>query len=432
MSVVAGVLAFLVAIFVIVLVHELGHLLAAKRAGMEASVFSVGFGPPVWRRTWGGTEYRLSAIPLGGYVRIDAMEQTVEGPHGATSRFDTYPLGARLRVIVAGVVMNLLLALGLYMAIPLTWGVPVEEPLRLAGLVAGAVPEGAEGWRDVPADARILALGERRIESARELYMAVAGARPGRSELLLEGGRRVPVTIPAGDDPKLALVNALVTGHPPVVGAVASGSPAAAAGLRPGDRFVAVAGRPVTTWQGWRRAVAAVGSGPVSLEVLRRGEVRTLRLEDAAGGDTRALGLVRGVDRARPGLAGALSHAGHSFVGTVDLIRESWAILVTGRLSPRQLSGPVTIVDATVRIFRSGWEPFLSFVAFLSINIALVNALPIPALDGGYLALLGLEAVRRRPVPQPVQAYLGRVGMIWLSLIMAGTLVNDVLRLAGH
>jgi regulator of sigma E protease len=89
-------------------------------------------------------------------------------------------------------------------------------------------------------------------------------------------------------------------------------------------------------------------------------------------------------------------------------------------------------VETTVRVFRTGWEPFLAFVAFLSINIAAVNFLPIPALDGGYFALLGLEAVRRRPLPHAVQAYLGRVGMLWLCMIMAGTLINDLLRLAGR
>lgn len=432
MSVLAGVLAFLAALFVIVLVHELGHLVAAKRAGMEASVFSVGFGPCLWSRTWRGTEYRLSMVPLGGYVRIDAMEETVEGHHGATTRFDTFPMSARVVVILAGIVMNLLLAFTIYVAMPMTWGVPVVEPLRLAGLKAGALPEGAAGWRDVPADARVLAVGDRPVDDVKELYMAVVGSAPGPTELLLEDGRRVPVTVPAGDGPKLALVDALVPGLAPVVGGVAAESAAADAGFRAGDRVTAVAGRPVTTWQGWRREMARAGDGPVVVDVERRGGPRSLVLDGPAGADLAGLGVVRGLQRVRPGPGEALSHAGRSFVGTVDLIRESWAILLMGRLSPRQLSGPVTIVDATVRIFRSGWEPFLAFVAFLSVNIALVNALPIPALDGGYLALLGLEAVRRRPLSQPVQAYLGRVGMIWLALVMAGTLVNDVLRLTGH
>ena len=213
---------------------------------------------------------------------------------------------------------------------------------------------------------------------------------------------------------------------------MAHGSTAALAGFRTGDRVEAVGGRPVTTWQGWRRELRiAPGTAPVRVEV-RRGRAGRVALELPAGADPDALGMEPGMDRVRPGLAGALSNAVTSFEGTVHLIRESWAILLAGRLSPRQLSGPVAIVDATVRIFRSGWEPFLGFVAFLSVNIALVNALPIPALDGGFLAMLVLEVARRRPLPQPVQAYLGRVGMIWLCLIMAGTLVNDVLRLAGH
>jgi regulator of sigma E protease len=97
----------------------------------------------------------------------------------------------------------------------------------------------------------------------------------------------------------------------------------------------------------------------------------------------------------------------------------------------RQVSGPITVVETSVHVFRTGWEPFLAFIAFLAINIAFVNMLPVPALDGGFLALLGLEAVRGRPLTAPVQAYLGRVGLIWLCLVMAGTLLNDLLRLAA-
>src|SRR5690606_23194067 len=144
-----------------------------------------------------------------------------------------------------------------------------------------------------------------------------------------------------------------------------------------------------------------------------------------------AAGLGRGVLRERVGAGASMLHAAGSFGRTVEIVQESWAILFRGRISVRQVSGPITVVETTVRVFRSGWEPFLGFVAFLSVNIAIVNLLPIPALDGGYLGMLGLEAVRRRPLTAPVQAYLARVGLIWLCLVMAGSVVNDMLRLSG-
>src|SRR5687767_3422060 len=144
MSLVYGLAAFAAAILVIVLVHEMGHLLAAKWARMPASVFSIGFGPRVWSFQWGETEYRLSAIPLGGYVRIDPMEETVAGPHGPTSRFDTYPLRHRALVVSAGVMMNLLLALVIYVGMALAWGTEKPEPLRVASVDADRLPTGAE------------------------------------------------------------------------------------------------------------------------------------------------------------------------------------------------------------------------------------------------------------------------------------------------
>lgn len=433
MSLVYGLAAFAAAILLIVLVHELGHLLAAKWARMPASVFSIGFGPRVWGFRWGETEYRLSAIPLGGYVRIDPMEQTVMGPHGPMSRFDTYPLYQRAAVISAGVVMNLVLALGLYLAIPLIWGAEKEQPLRVAKVDARGLPAGAERWSELPADAPVVRLNGEEVHTIQDLYLAVAGSRPGIARVALEDGRTFDLPVPQGDDAKLALAKSLVPASAPVVGTVVSGTPAARAGFQPWDRIVSVDGRAVHSWESWRSLVRDSPGRPLRVTVLREDVTHRLVLTPVSAADgSGAVGLGRGVDRAPATLAAAGLFAQRRFAGTVELIKDSWRILFTGRLSVRQVSGPVTVVETTVRVFRNGWEPFLAFVAFLSINIAAVNFLPIPALDGGYFALLGLEAVRRRPLPHRVQAYLGRVGMLWLGLIMVGTLVNDLLRLAGH
>lgn len=432
MSIVSGVAAFVVAIFLIVLLHELGHLLAAKWARMPASVFSIGFGPRLWGFRWGGTEYRLSAIPLGGYVRIDPMEETVEGPHGPTTRFDTYPLLQRSVVVGAGVAMNLVLALGLYFVAPLLWGEQKTEPLHIARVDAQRLPAGATGWSALPPDAAVVGLDEERTATVQDLFLSIAGSRAGPARVHLADGRSFPVEVPSGDEAKLALVKALVPADAPVVGTVVPGTPAARAGFAPWDRIVAVDGRPLHSWQSWRAAVAASPHRALRVTV-RRGAVEhelvVVPSRAADGGGVAGLGP--GVERAAVGPVGAARVALRHFGSTLDLLGESWRILLSGRLSVRQVSGPVTVVETSVRVFRSGWEPFLAFVAFLSMNIAVVNFLPIPALDGGYFAMLGLEAVRRRPLPHRVQAYLGRVGMIWLCLLMAGTLVNDLMRLAG-
>jgi regulator of sigma E protease len=433
MSLATGIAAFFAAIFVIILVHELGHLLAAKWTGMPASVFSVGFGPRICGFQWGETEYRLSAVPLGGYVRIDPMEETVMGPNGPTSRFDSYPLRQRALVISAGVLMNLLLALVVYVGMALTWGAERPQPLRVATVDAARLPRGTEAWAHLPADAPVVGVNGAPVATVQELFLAVAGSRPGTARVELADGTWLSLPVPAGDEAKLAVVQALVPAQPPVVGTVVRGTPADRAGFLPWDRILSVDGAPVHSWQSWRTLVEASPERTLAVTVQREGEERSLtlvpiRTPDGLG----AAGLGRGIERTPVGLAGAGGSAGRRFTETFDLIAESWRILLTGRLSARQVSGPVTVVETSVRVFRNGLEPFLAFVAFLSINIAVVNFLPIPALDGGYFAFLALEAVRRRPLPHRTQAYLGRVGMIWLCLLMAGTLVNDLLRLSGY
>jgi regulator of sigma E protease len=408
-------------------VHELGHLLAAKWTGMPASVFSIGFGPRVWGFRWGETEYRLAAVPLGGYVRIDPMEETVLGPHGPTSRFDTYPLRHRALVISAGVLMNLLLAVVIYLGMALAWGAEKREPLRVASVDAARLPSGAQAWARLPADAPVVGVNGTRIETIQDLFLAVAGSRPGVARVALADGSELALPVPEGDAAKLAVVQSLVPAQPPVIGTVVRGTPADRAGLLPWDRIVAVDGRPIHSWQSWRALLAESPGRSLAVTVLRGGEERRLTLVPIRAADgSGAAGVGRGIERTPVGLAGASGSAGRRFTQTLDLIGQSWKILFTGRL------GPVTVVETSVRVFRNGWEPFLAFVAFLSVNIAVVNFLPIPALDGGYFAFLALESVRRRPLPHGTQAYLGRVGMIWLCLIMAGTLVNDLLRLSGH
>jgi regulator of sigma E protease len=434
---IAGILAFFAALFVIVLIHEMGHLLAAKWAGMPASVFSVGFGKRLWGFHWRGTEYRLSLIPLGGYVRIDPMEQTVDGVHGPTTRFDTYPWYKRAVVISAGVAMNLVLALGIYVAVPSVFGVTPPAEARISEVASEQPSEVVQAWSQLPADVRVVSFAGRDVRDMQDLLLGVAGAAPGLQKTVFEDGSTMELPVPADEATKMALVAALRPSHEPIVGTVVPGTPAEEAGFQPLDRIVSANGAAVPSWESWQRLVESSAGVALPVSVLRAGRSVDLALVPRAqtgddGETVGAAGLGRGVLRERVGAGKSFRHAVGSFGRTVEIVKESWMILLRGRISVRQISGPITVVETTVRVFRNGWEPFLAFVAFLSVNIAIVNMLPIPALDGGYLTLLGVEVLRRRPLSAPVQAYLGRVGLIWLCLVMAGTVVNDLLRLAAQ
>jgi regulator of sigma E protease len=338
-------------------------------------------------------------------------------------------------VISAGVMMNLVLALAIYLAMPVLWGVAPRAQARVAEVAPTEPLEAAEAWSRLPGEISVVSFADRPVRDMQDLLLALVGAAPGNHIAVLEDGTRVSLPVPADEDAKMALAAALKPAHEAVVGTVVPGTPAEAAGFQERDRIVSVAGEPVHSWESWQKTVAASPEVALPVVVMRGGEQSHLTLtpllkQDATGASVGAAGLGRGVLRDRVGPGMSLRYAAESFGRTVEIIKESWTILFKGRISVRQVSGPITVVETTVRVFRTGWEPFLAFVAFLSVNIAFVNLMPVPALDGGFLALLGLEAVRRRPLTAPVQAYLGRVGLIWLCLVMAGTVLNDVIRLA--
>lgn len=348
-----GILALLGAIYTIVLVHEAGHWIAARRAGMPVSVFSIGFGPRLAGFRWRETDVCLSLVPLGGYVRIDPMEERAEGSQENGTRFDLWPWHQRVGVIAAGVVMNLVLAAVIYLILPLGAGIRPAPPLHIAEVHADRLPAGTGAWAGNVAGSRVMAVDGATMATWSELVLAVVGTADGSIELELEGGVRRSLPVPVDENARMSLLGALE--------------------------------RPVA-------------NGP----------------------------------RTRVGPAEAVRRAAAELRAAGTLIAESWSMLAEGRLSVRQLSGPFGIAEAGARIFQGGWDPFLRFVAFLSLNVAVMNLLPIPGLDGGHLAFIVVEAARRRPLSAPVQAYLGRVGLIWLSLVMMGTVVNDILRMLSR
>lgn len=355
-------LATVVVLGVLIFVHELGHFIAAKLSGIGVPRFSIGLGPKVWGVRAGETEYVLSAVPLGGYVRmagaVEEEQAVLEGGDVGEEfpperHFSAKPLWTRAAVISAGVAMNALFA----------WGALVYLSLR-------------EHHSTLPA----------------------------------------------------------------VIGAVEPGWPAEAAGLRPGDRVLAVDGERVSGWGEFSAAIHQRAGSQARLQVRRGRErlelvsaVDSFRLPIRAGGDTIVIGRLGTLpDTSQAGLAEALVRGTETSWRLTREVLGFLGGLLAGRRSPRDVAGVLTIGQLSGTFARLGFLEFLWFMAFLSINLAIVNLLPIPILDGGHLLFLAIEGARGKSVSLETRVRATQIGLVLILVIMIWALTADVLRLTGN
>jgi regulator of sigma E protease len=369
----------------VVLVHELGHFLAARFVGIYAPRFSIGFGPALWRRRFGETEYVIAALPLGGYVRMatrdDETLAAIEGggEEGAVdgSRpdydpnalkpfgpkpippdrwFDSKPLWAKLLTLGSGVVMNVLLAI-----------------VVMSGLYAGY------GRPYVPA----------------------------------------------------------------VIDSIVPQRPAQRAGLQPGDSVIALDGRPVATWSDVIDRVTAAPGRAIDMVVVRRGsEVRLTITPELADDADPITGEPIQVGRVG---AGPRPNTARERLNIIEAVgagwSDTWAMtglvlkvvggLVTGRVSVNQLGGPIAIASSSVQAARGGLETLFRLIAFISVNLAVLNLLPIPILDGGQMLIVIAESVKGRPFSARAREYIARAGVLAIGLLFVLVMFNDIKRLLG-
>lgn len=443
-------LATVVVLSVLILVHEFGHYFAAKSVDIEVIRFSLGMGPKVFGFRRGETEYVLSALPLGGYVKMAGMEEMemVEGgpepvdPNPSPRDFDAKPLWARIWVVSAGVIMNFLFAVLVFAGIALFYGERVDPTTR----VAVAEPDSLAGFTAplaaIPFGAQVTAVGDQPIGNWSELQDALFSAPSGTLTLRFAQAPPVTLTLPPADSARLAVLQALQPLHEPVIGTVQPGSAADRGGLQPGDRVLAAANAPVRTWYEFERAIRAHAERPLPLVVLRSGrridltvtpaaerelDLQMRRVEVGKLGVLRELNVVRNPVGPLEAVGRGVSMTWNNSAAIVGLVGD----LFTGDASPRSLGGPLAIGQLSGQAARFGAESFLAFMALLSINLAVLNLLPIPVLDGGHLLFLGLEAVRGRPLSLEQRIRLSHVGLILVVGIMIWAMTNDVLRFFG-
>ena len=431
------VLDFVVTLGVLVFVHELGHFLAAKLCGMRVDRFSIGFPPRAFGRKFGETDYCVSWLPIGGYVKIagmvdESMDVEFLNKPAEPWEFRSKPIWQRMIVLSAGVIMNLLLALVIFWAVHFHTGKTLRETTEV-GYVA---EESAAARAGLKEGDRILSVNEKPVTAweptldalfagATQGDVSLAVRRSGRDTAFLLTGRQFQDPGRAGFGLVPANTEIIVVGPPE------PGKPGDRLGLRMQDVFLSIGGTPIRDLQKVLQIVKQNAGKEIAIE-WRRGSVRmsgtTVPTQDGH------IGIPIGENYTGPRthidytLLGALpAGAKYMVFVTVSFADQMWQ-LVTGKVSFAQsVGGPIKIAQLASQSSDLGLLTYLSFVALLSINLAIINILPFPALDGGHLSFLVYEAVFRREVPLGVKLGLQKVGIAVLLAFMAFVIINDII-----
>lgn len=439
---------------ILVTVHEFGHFWVARRCGVRVLRFSVGFGRSLWTRIGkDGTEYVLAAIPLGGYVKmLDEREGSVP-PEQLAFAFNRQPVLSRMAIVAAGPMANFILAIvvfyGLYIVgvrgvAPVIGAVEPGSVAAAAGLRAGQEIVAVDGESTPTRQSVSMQLLKRLGETG----VIRVGVREGQGGQVRESLAPVSEWLKDQEDPDLLGGLGVAFEMPvvePRIEEVMSGSAAEAAGLRSGDRILSVDGSAVATWEEWVRVVRSSPGVSLQLQVERDGAAVSLALVPAR------VAQPQGLDLGQAGVSAVIPEWPKEYLrleryGPIDAwvpaVAQTWSLVVftvdstfkmiEGLISPKNLSGPITIAKVAAASARSGVEAYVGFLALLSISLGVLNLFPIPVLDGGHLMFCLIEIVKGSPVSERVQMLGYQVGLFMLVGVMALALFNDISRFVAN
>lgn len=453
-AVLSSVFFFVIALGVLITVHEFGHFWVARKLGVKVLRFSVGFGKPLWsRRGKDGTEYVIAAIPLGGYVKMLDEREAPVAPHELSFAFNRKPLGSRFAIVFAGPLFNFLLAILAYWAVfvigvggikPIVGEVAPHSIAQKDGFQPGDVIVAVNGkqtatWEGVmfalldkaldrqTVEVRVKDVGQREVTRTLDLS-TITGGDLDQGNLLSSIGIR----------PRRPLI-------PPVIGHLEVEGAAKRAGLAAGDRIIAADGQPIKDWEEWVKYVQPRAEKVIRLDIERQGQRLVLELRPVAvaakEGTVGRIGAavkipegelseeLRAVLRYSPGEA--MMRAVEKTWDMSLLTLRMLAKMVTGVLSVSNLSGPISIAQYAGYSASAGLVSFLGFLAIVSISLGVLNLLPIPILDGGHLMYYLIEWIKGSPVSEEAQALGQRVGIAVLGTLMIFAFYNDLARLFG-
>ncbi len=428
-----NLLALIVVLGVLVLLHEGGHFALARALAARVSVFSFGFGKRLFGFERGGTDYRVSLIPLGGYVRIHGLgpdESDVVGSADAAPE-PLLPRWRRALILLAGPTANIIGAV-LFVAVAFVVGVQVPAMQDKPPQVAWVDPSSPAAAAGIRAGDLVLAVDGKPVRTWEDLNLATMGS-PGRAMTLrvLRAGQQLNVTLTPRSVTRYDLGYAgLAPALPAEVPGVLPGSPAEKAGVRAGDRIVAVNGEPVRHFFDVMRLVGASPNRPLELTIRRDGKTLTLKATPRDEGGQGKLGIPAPNPTVLRRLAPAAALA-ESVRENVRMTRQTFAVIgrmLSGRASIRQMSGPIDIARFSGEAARSGTVSFIWLLGVISLQLGIFNLLPIPVLDGGHLAVLAIETVIRHDFSERTKERILNTGFWLIIALMVVVIFNDMLK----
>ena len=428
------ILAFLFVLGVLIFVHELGHFLAARRHGVRVITFSLGFGPKILKVTRGDTEYCISAVPLGGYVKM-AGENPEDPRSGHPDEFLSKTKWQRFQILFAGPAMNILLAVVVTAFVLGIQGVrqPVyfDEPALIGSVVSGSPAEQAGLKRGD----RVITVSGDQIATWKDLELAIGLRRPNRdmSVTVLRDGQNVTTNVrPVAEGRYEVSDIGVLPDANPVITRVLAGDRAEKAGLKAGDIIVAVNGERMATRMQLIDVISHSGGKTIQVAVRRDGGEQTVTATPEQRGARGWLGveLSEPTKSFTPGPFEAVRLSIEHNIESSGIIFRTLAGLFTGETSVRQLQGPVGIAQLSGESAQEGFITLLSLMAMLSINLGILNLMPVPVLDGGHILIMALEGIARRDFSMQVKEKMLLAGFVVLMMLMVTVIYNDLTRIS--
>ncbi|MFQ5442293.1 MAG: RIP metalloprotease RseP [Thermodesulfobacteriota bacterium] len=429
------IISFIIVLGLLIFIHELGHFAVAKLSGVGVEKFSLGFGPRLIGFTRGETEYRISLLPLGGYVKMVGEAPGEEVSEELRKKSFTHKsVFKRAAIVAAGPAMNLILAFVLLPAI-FMMGTYIPAYLERRAEVGYVLPEGPAAKAGIRKKDVIRTVDEKEVRDWQDLIISFTENPEKTLKIGLErNGKDIETSLtPTSDDTGMGIAG-IVPPMSPVIGGLSSGYPATRAGLKVGDVILAVNGKEITHWVELESLVSKDGSRKV-FTLNRAGRVFKVSLTPRLRKGTKRflIGVTRKEDRAFKSY-GFFESVEKGFSTSVEMTGKLFMViegLVVGKYSLKTLGGPIMIAQVAGRAAKEGLVDLLTLVAFLSLQLGIINLFPIPVLDGGHILFFAIEAVKGKPLSERFMGIAQQIGIALIITLMVLVTYNDIFRMIG-